>query len=169
MPAGSIDALTGAVPAAKGDPFTGASAPVLASIVKAETLLDPVLGTYANLPVGSTATPKGELPAPNGDPSTCFSAPLVALMVFYLIPVCFVSWFAGRWPGILISLVSCAIWYAAKYLDPGSINRHGVLLWNTLQRFGLFSLLAVLTSEVSERKRVEQALQGIRHRVGARR
>jgi signal transduction histidine kinase len=87
------------------------------------------------------------------------TGPMVALLVFYLIPVCFVAWFAGRWPGIFISLLSSVIWYGAKYLEPGSIDRHGLLLWNTLQRFGLFSLLAVLTTEVAERKRVEQALR----------
>ena len=52
------------------------------------------------------------------------AGPMVALMVFYLIPVCFLAWFAGRWPGILIALVSSVIWYGAKYLDPGSIDRH---------------------------------------------
>ena len=100
------------------------------------------------------------------------TGPMVALMVFYLIPVCFVAWFAGRWPGILVALISSVIWYAAKYLDPGSIDRHWLLLWNTLQRFGLFSLLAVLTSEVAERKRVEQALraaqEGLETRVRER-
>jgi signal transduction histidine kinase len=87
------------------------------------------------------------------------TGPMVALMVFYLIPVCFVAWFAGRWPGVLIALASSVIWYAAKYLDPGSIDRHWLLLWNTLQRFSLLGLVAVLTSEVAERKRVEQALR----------
>ncbi len=100
------------------------------------------------------------------------TGPMVALMVVYLIPVCFVAWFAGRWPGILIALVSSVIWYGAKYLDPGSIDKHGLLLWNTVQRLGLFSLLAVLTSEVAERKRVEQALraahEGLESRVRQR-
>ncbi|HEX3989028.1 MAG TPA: ATP-binding protein, partial [Verrucomicrobiae bacterium] len=100
------------------------------------------------------------------------TGPMVALMVFYLIPVCFVSWFAGRWPGILIAFVSSLIWYAAKYLDPGSIDKHWLLLWNTVQRFSLFSLLAVLTSEVTERKRIEQALrasqEGLETRVRQR-
>lgn len=100
------------------------------------------------------------------------TGPMVALMVFYLIPVCFVSWFAGRWPGILIAFVSSIIWYAAKYLDPGSIDKHWLLLWNTFQRFSLFSLLAVLTGEVTERKRIEQALraaqEGLESRVRQR-
>jgi signal transduction histidine kinase len=85
--------------------------------------------------------------------------PMVALMAFYLIPICFVAWFAGRWPGILIAAVSSAIWYWAKFMDPGSIDHQALLLWNTVQRLGLFMILAVLTSEVAERKRVEQALR----------
>jgi signal transduction histidine kinase len=87
------------------------------------------------------------------------TGPMVALMAFYLIPICFVAWFAGRWPGILIAAVSSAIWYWAKYRDPGSIDHHALLLWNTVQRLGLFTILAMLTSEVAERKRVEQALR----------
>ncbi len=87
------------------------------------------------------------------------TGPMVALMVFYLIPICFVAWFAGRWSGILVALLSCAIWYAAKYMDPGSIDNRGLLLWNTLQRLGLYASVGMLTTEVAERKRVEQALR----------
>ncbi|HEY3913517.1 MAG TPA: ATP-binding protein [Verrucomicrobiae bacterium] len=87
------------------------------------------------------------------------TGPMVALMVFYLIPVCFTAWFAGRWPGIFIAVVGSVIWYGAKYLDPGSIDKHLLLLWNTLQRLALYTSLAVLTTEVAERKRVEQALR----------
>ena len=87
------------------------------------------------------------------------TGPMVALMAFYLIPICFVAWFARRWPGILVAAVSSAIWFAAKFLDPGFIDNHWLLLWNTVQRLGLFAILAVLTSEVGERKRVEQALR----------
>jgi len=87
------------------------------------------------------------------------AGPMVALMVFYLIPICFVAWFAGRWPGIIIAVVASAIWFVAKYMDPGSIDNRALLIWNTMQRLGLYTLAAVLTSEVAERKRVEQALR----------
>ena len=87
------------------------------------------------------------------------AGPMVALMAFYLIPICFVAWFAGRWPGILVAAVSSAIWFCAKFMDPVSIDHHTLLLWNSVQRLGLFTILAVLTSEVAERKRVEQALR----------
>jgi signal transduction histidine kinase len=100
------------------------------------------------------------------------TGPMVVMMTFYLIPICFVAWFAGRWPGILIAALASAIWFGAKYLDPGSIDKHWLLFWNTAQRLGLYAVLAVLTSEVAERKRVEQALrraqEGLETRVQER-
>jgi signal transduction histidine kinase len=100
------------------------------------------------------------------------TGPMVALMVFYLIPICMVAWFAGRWPGIGIAVVSAAIWFGAKYWEPGSIDNHRLLLWNTAQRLGTYVILAVLTAEVAERKRVEQALrraqEGLETRVRER-
>jgi len=100
------------------------------------------------------------------------AGPMVALTIFYLIPICFTAWFAGRWAGILVAVVCGAIWYAAKYLDPGSIDNHLLLLWNTLQRLGLFASVGMLTTEVGERKRIEQALraaqEGLETRVQER-
>jgi signal transduction histidine kinase len=100
------------------------------------------------------------------------TGPMVALMIFYLIPICFVAWFVGRWASFFIAFVSCAIWFGAKYLEPGSIDNHPLLLWNALQRLGIFALSAVLTAEVAERKRVEQALrqaqEGLETRVQER-
>jgi signal transduction histidine kinase len=87
------------------------------------------------------------------------TGPGVALTAFYLIPICGAAWFAGRWPGILIAVVSGAIWFVTKYWEPGFIENHWGLFWNAAQRLGLFAVVAVLTSEVAERKRVEQALR----------
>ena len=48
----------GAVPALTGEP-TLVSAPVLALMVYAQTLAEPELATYANLPEGSTVIDAG--------------------------------------------------------------------------------------------------------------
>jgi signal transduction histidine kinase len=100
------------------------------------------------------------------------TGPMVVMMAFYLIPICFVAWFAGRWPGIFIAIIASVIWFGAKYLDPGSIDNHWLLFWNAAQRLGLYAIMAVLTSEVAERKRVEQALrlaqEGLETRVQER-
>lgn len=100
------------------------------------------------------------------------TGPMVALMIFYLIPIIFVAWFVGRKSGIFIAVVATLIWYGAKMMDPGSIVKPWLLVWNTLQRLGLFSSLALLTSELAERKRVEQILrqtqEGLETRVRER-
>jgi signal transduction histidine kinase len=87
------------------------------------------------------------------------TGPMVALMIFYLIPIIFVAWFVGRWAGVFIAVVATLIWYGAKMMDPASIIQQWLLLWNTLQRLSLFASMALLTSELAERKRVEQALR----------
>src|SRR5438445_598578 len=47
-------------------------------MVKTETLLDPKLATYRNLPVGSTVTPAISIPVHvgKGEPATCARAPV---------------------------------------------------------------------------------------------
>jgi PAS domain S-box-containing protein len=87
------------------------------------------------------------------------SGPMVAMMDFYLIPIILVAWFVGRWSGVFLAVVSALIWCGVKTLDPGSIVKPWLLVWNTLQRLGLFASVGLLTSEVAERKRVEQALR----------
>ena len=87
------------------------------------------------------------------------TGPMVAMLVFYSLPVCFVAWFAGRWPGVFVATLATLIWYAAKTFDPSSIDNYGVLIWNTVMRFGIFAALAALTAEVAERKKVEEALR----------
>jgi PAS domain S-box-containing protein len=100
------------------------------------------------------------------------TGPMVALMVFYLIPIIFVAWFVGRLSGVFIAIVATLIWYGAKNLDPGSIVKPWLLMWNAIQRLGLFASMALLTSELAERKRVEQALrlsqEGLEARVRER-
>ncbi|MGP8199693.1 MAG: ATP-binding protein [Limisphaerales bacterium] len=87
------------------------------------------------------------------------TGPMVALMDFYLIPIIFVAWFVGRWAGVFVAMVSVLIWCGAKIIDPGSIVKPWLLVWNTLQRLGLYASVGLLTSEVAERKHVEQALR----------
>jgi PAS domain S-box-containing protein len=100
------------------------------------------------------------------------SGPMVAMMVFYMAPICFVAWFAGRWPGVAVAAVATIIWFGAKTFDNSSIDNYGVLVWNTFMRFGVFSALAALTAEVAERKRIEEALrsaqEGLETRVRER-
>ncbi|MGA3179132.1 MAG: ATP-binding protein [Verrucomicrobiota bacterium] len=83
----------------------------------------------------------------------------VALLVFYLVPVCFVAWFAGCAPGIVTALAAAAAWYMVKVLSPESVDSFPRLLWNLMMRFGVFGVSAILTAEVAERRKIEEALR----------
>ena len=83
----------------------------------------------------------------------------VTMMVFYLVPISFVAWFAGRSSGVVTACAAGLAWYAVKYADTPTIEQHFMLMWNFFMRVLIFSGFAVLTSEVAERKKVEEALR----------
>jgi signal transduction histidine kinase len=94
------------------------------------------------------------------------------LMAFYLIPICFVAWFAGRIPGVIVALASAAAWYVAKLLVADTVDSPWKLFWAATMRLMVFAISAVLMAEVAERKRVEEALrraqEGLEARVNER-
>jgi signal transduction histidine kinase len=96
----------------------------------------------------------------------------VMMLIFYLVPVCFVAWFAGRSSGVVTACAAGLAWYGAKYMDATTVEQHFMLLWNFLMRVLTFAGFAALTSEVAERKRVEQELrraqEGLERRVRER-
>ncbi len=96
----------------------------------------------------------------------------VMMLVFYLAPVFFVAWFVGRSSGVVTGCAAGVAWYGAKYLDATTVEQHLMLLWNFFMRVLIFTGFAILTSEVAERKRVEQALRraqdGLERRVRER-
>jgi signal transduction histidine kinase len=96
----------------------------------------------------------------------------IVLLAFYLVPVCFVAWFAGRSPGVIIALASAVAWYAARILVADTVDSPWRLLWSAVMRFMVFAVLAILMAEVAERKRVEEALrrahEGLESRVKER-
>ncbi len=87
------------------------------------------------------------------------TGPFLALLFFYIIPIFIVSWLAGRWPGIIVGLTAALVWYVVKVPEGLFIGKQIFLFWNFLMRAGVFTVSAVLTSEVAERKRVELVLR----------
>jgi signal transduction histidine kinase len=92
----------------------------------------------------------------------------IVLLAFYLVPICFVAWFAGRAPGLIIALASAAAWYVAKNLVAETVESPWKLLWAATMRFMVFALSAILMAEVAERKRVEEALRRAHEGLEAR-
>lgn len=92
----------------------------------------------------------------------------VALLVFYLVPICFVAWFSGRVPGLIIAFAGAAAFYTAKTMDAYTVDSPWKLLWNATMRFMVFAISATLMAEVAERKRVEEALRRAQEGLEAR-
>ena len=77
-----------------------------------------------------------------------FSSPELSLSVFYILPIFFVTWFAGYRYGIQISLASIAIWVVADFLIGRTYSHPFIIGWNILVRLSFFLITAFLLAQV---------------------
>ncbi len=66
-----------------------------------------------------------------------------SLLVFYLVPVSFVSWYGGRWSGTAVAVASGAARFISDYSLYSDLFLH---YWNTVQDFVFFLIAALLVS-----------------------
>jgi signal transduction histidine kinase len=111
----------------------------------------------------------------------------VSFSIFYLLPIVFVGWFAGRWQALVISVLSAATWLSVDLTrnDFSSFDYSLPVIpyWNALVRLGFFLIVIFLLSqlrkmnnqleakvleqtkelrnEVNERKRANEGLRAL--------
>jgi len=74
----------------------------------------------------------------------------IELAIFYLIPIAFVTWFAGKESGALISIVSTIIIFLAD-MFAGKVFSHPLIgFWNTLATLGIFIIIVLTLSSLKE-------------------
>ena len=83
------------------------------------------------------------------------TGPEVASAIFYLVPIIWMSWKTGRWPGLGTALVSGVIWLVQVLISHKPYANPLIPYWNAFVRTTSFCLVAGLLSEVMERKRLE--------------
>jgi signal transduction histidine kinase len=84
--------------------------------------------------------------------------------IFYLIPICLVAWFVGRWPGILISLLSIVSWFLADLLTGHTYSQPTIPYWNVAVRLGFFLIVtAALSALRTARQRQEELSHFVVH------
>ena len=81
------------------------------------------------------------------------TGPELTPLVFYLVPVVLVAWYAGRWPGAIVACAGGLAWMLADALTQGEYSHWSIPYWNAVLR--LAALL--LVSEVVERLRLAHA------------
>jgi diguanylate cyclase (GGDEF)-like protein len=62
----------------------------------------------------------------------------VSMSLFYLGPVAVAAWYGGRWPGVVIAVISCVSWYVADFAAGSQYSSSAIPVWNALVRFGFF-------------------------------
>jgi len=76
----------------------------------------------------------------------------LSFSLFYLIPVVFVTWFAGRASGVAIGVASAMTWWAADFLAGQSYSQPIIGYWNAAVRLGFFVAVTLLLPALKERE-----------------
>jgi len=74
----------------------------------------------------------------------------ISVVVFYVFPISLVTWFVGRWTGMLISSVSTITWLIDELVG-GALNHHLIRYWNAIMIFGFFSIFTYVLSALKNK------------------
>ena len=70
--------------------------------------------------------------------------------IFYLLPICIISWFVSRNAGVVASVVCAVLWLVANYLAGERHSNAFVPFWNAFTRFGFFIIVAICLSQLRD-------------------
>jgi diguanylate cyclase (GGDEF)-like protein len=82
----------------------------------------------------------------------------VSLSVFYLGPVAFAAWYAGRSPGLALAVASAVVWLAADFTAGHEYSQAWIPFWNALVRLVFFAVTAYLLASLRDHLASEQRL-----------
>ena len=86
---------------------------------------------------------------------------------FYLIPVTMTAWALGRESGLSFSVLSAAVWLTSNLLSGREFSHPAIEVWNTLIRFGFFSVVTILLTELHNALEEERLLANTDPLTGA--
>lgn len=86
---------------------------------------------------------------------------------FYLIPVTMIAWAVGRNQGLTFSVLSAWVWLTSNILSGQSFSNIFIGVWNTLIRFGFYSVVTILISELRHALEEERLLANTDPLTGA--
>jgi diguanylate cyclase (GGDEF)-like protein len=86
------------------------------------------------------------------------TGPELSVSVFYLLPILWAAWFAGRWAGITASIASAVTWLAADVLAGETYSHPIMLYWSATTRLVVFWVVAMLLSALKGRLEHEEEL-----------
>ena len=83
----------------------------------------------------------------------------LGFFIFYFVPIVLLSWFLGKWPGMIMSIASSIVWFAADYYCGIRYSNLAVAVWDTLVvKAGAFSIAAIAIAKLHEAIEKQNAL-----------
>ena len=82
----------------------------------------------------------------------------VSASIFYLIPVSYVTWYAGCSHGMLVAVISAAMWGIVAHAAGARDSTPLIPVWNSAVRLGFFAVTAGLLGELSRTYQTAQAM-----------
>jgi diguanylate cyclase (GGDEF)-like protein len=82
----------------------------------------------------------------------------VSMSLFYLGPVAAAAWYAERWTGLAIAVLSCMSWYVADLAAGNQYSYAAIPFWNALVRLGFFLTTSLLVTALRKSLRGQQHL-----------
>ena len=81
----------------------------------------------------------------------------ISFSIFYLLPVA-LCWYCGRTLGLLLSLISAAVWLVVDYSAGQQYSQSWIPIWNALMRFAFFYFSVLALSKIKQDINQEEAL-----------
>lgn len=82
----------------------------------------------------------------------------LSFSIFYILPIAIAAWYGGRIPGIFLSIFSALTWFMADMTSGHTYSHNAILVWNTLVRLGLFSVISLLLTRIKSTLSLEQEM-----------
>jgi signal transduction histidine kinase len=76
------------------------------------------------------------------------TGPHFSFSIFYLIPISFSAWFAGRRAAVLTSFASGTVWFAVDWINTDQQFHVMIYLWNGGVRLGFFLIVSYMLTEL---------------------
>jgi signal transduction histidine kinase len=86
------------------------------------------------------------------------TGPQIAFSIFYLFPISFVAWFAGKRSGVVISIAGAIVWFYADLLSGAVYSHPAIFYWNTIVRLGFFLIVTEILTRYKKSKEGEKEL-----------
>ncbi len=86
------------------------------------------------------------------------TGPEISLSAFHLPGIALAAWFSGRGQAIILCLCAATVWLLAELASEQSYSSPLIPFWNATVRLSFFLITALLTVEVSGRRKTEAAL-----------